>query len=87
MIHILEDVIEKNNKLAIIFIDIEGFKEINSSLGHLIGDKLLIEVSKRLLLLMNGNYFLSRFIGDKFGIICRKFNDKNEITFFAKKTY
>ena len=75
---------EKSNRLAIVFVDIEGFKEINSSLGHLIGDKLLIEVSKRLLLLMNGNYFLSRFIGDKFGIICRKFNDKNEITFFAK---
>ncbi len=75
---------EKSNRLAIVFVDIEGFKEINSSLGHLIGDKLLIEVSKRLLLLMNGNYFLSRFIGDKFGIICRNFNTKEDILSFAK---
>ncbi len=75
---------EKSNRLAIVFVDIEGFKEINSSLGHLIGDKLLIEVSKRLLLLMNGNYFLSRFIGDKFGIMCRNFNTKEDILSFAK---
>lgn len=52
-------------------IDIEGFKEINDSLGHLVGDKVLIELSERLKSLMCSECLVSRFEGDEFVLICK----------------
>lgn len=74
---------EQNENLAIIFINIQGFKEINDSLGHDLGDKLLIELSKRLQLLMNDNYFLARSDGDEFVILCKSVTDDSDIKRFA----
>jgi len=59
-------------QFSIIYIDIDGLKEINSSLGHHIGDKILVKLSKRLLLLTNGEYILSRYSGDEFAILCNE---------------
>ncbi len=62
------------NRFSVIIMDIEGFKEINDSLGHLIGDKLLIEISKRISLLVADDCLLSRFGGDDFAILYNKDN-------------
>lgn len=72
------------NGLSIIFIDIADFKEINSSLGYLVGDKLLIELSERLQPLINKMDVLSRFSGDEFAVLCKSLT-KEEVKFFAKK--
>jgi len=61
---------KNNEQFSIIFIDVEGLKDVNNSLGHHIGDKLLIELSKRLLILMKDDYILSRYSGDEFAILC-----------------
>lgn len=74
----------KNMAFSIIFIDMDGLKEINDSLGHNVGDKLLIELSKRLLSLMNEDYILSRFYEDKFVILCKSNTYKTDIYQFAK---
>ncbi|HHV97967.1 MAG TPA: EAL domain-containing protein [Clostridiaceae bacterium] len=66
-----------DEQFSIIFIDIEGLKEVNSSLGHRIGDKLLVELSKRLQILMNVKYILSRYSGDEFAILCNEKDIKN----------
>lgn len=75
---------DKKGSFAIIFINIQGFKEINDSLGHALGDKLLIELSKRLQRLMNENYFLSRCGGDEFVILCKSHIQDNDIKFFTR---
>jgi len=52
--------------LAVLFLDLDGFKEINDSQGHDIGDKLLIEVSRNMLACLREGDTLSRFGGDEF---------------------
>ena len=59
----------KKEKVAILFLDIDHFKHVNDTLGHAVGDELLIEVSKRLKHLLRQEDTLSRQGGDEFVIV------------------
>ncbi len=54
---------------ALIFIDLDNFKNINDTMGHEIGDQILIEVSSRLRELAGSSHLPSRFGGDEFVIL------------------
>jgi len=54
---------------AILFLDIDHFKNINDSLGHFIGDKLLIEITQTLQSCLRSNDILARLGGDEFAIL------------------
>ncbi|WP_294963728.1 GGDEF domain-containing protein [Sulfurimonas sp.] len=69
-----------NNKVAILFIDLDNFKEINDSLGHDIGDKVLVEVSRRMKKDMRKSDTLSRLGGDEFCIILNDITDIKNIS-------
>jgi len=72
---------EKEAKFALVFIDLDGFKEINDSLGHEIGDAVLIEVARRIATLES---FSSRLGGDEF-VSLVKFKKKDELEEKLKK--
>ena len=57
-----------NYQLAILYMDLDGFKAVNDALGHDIGDSLLIKVSKRLQKLIRKEDLISRLGGDEFSI-------------------
>lgn len=57
---------------AMIFVDLDGFKPINDSFGHDVGDKLLTEIANRIRLLVGDNTLLARFSGDEFLIYLPK---------------
>lgn len=61
--------------IAIMYIDLDDFKNINDSLGHSYGDELIIDVSHRLLEVTDENDFLARFGGDEFIILTQNLND------------
>jgi diguanylate cyclase (GGDEF)-like protein len=54
---------------AILFLDLDQFKVVNDSLGHIIGDQLLISISKKLKAHLENVYLVARFGGDEFVIL------------------
>lgn len=71
-------------KLGLIFIDLDNFKHINDSLGHGAGDKVLIEVGKRLKKTIREADFLSRIGGDEFTIIMKNVVDSDALANLAR---
>ncbi|HFD87767.1 MAG TPA: EAL domain-containing protein, partial [Gammaproteobacteria bacterium] len=64
-----------NEKLAVMFLDLDRFKNINDSLGHMIGDELLQQVSSRLKDCIREGDTLARFGGDEFTLLLPKITD------------
>ncbi|MDX2507420.1 MAG: EAL domain-containing protein [Gammaproteobacteria bacterium] len=72
-------------KVAVLFIDLDHFKEINDSLGHKAGDEILKEASIRLQLCVRGADTVARLGGDEFTIIIDDIKDNEIITEIATK--
>lgn len=58
-----------SKKLALLFMDLDGFKQVNDTLGHNIGDHLLIDVAKRIKKVVKKTDMIARLGGDEFAII------------------
>lgn len=71
----------KRNKtiIALLFIDLDGFKSINDTFGHDAGDKVLIAMANRMDKLIRGNDIASRLGGDEFVMVVTDLKTKDEI--------
>lgn len=69
----------KGEKHALLYMDIDNFKNINDTFGHAAGDSLLIHISTLLKTYMSGNVFVSRLGGDEFAVILMNIKDKQEV--------
>ena len=77
----------KNTKVALIFMDVDKFKQINDTLGHDIGDIFLIEFSKRLQAALPDSATAFRLGGDEFTVIQNDVLDKADIIKTAEAIY
>jgi len=83
--HAIERAKRGNLQVAVMFIDLDHFKTINDSLGHDVGDKLLISVSKRLLNCVREDDTVARLGGDEFIIIIEQVHDIGDLDPLLKK--
>ncbi|MFC4223843.1 diguanylate cyclase [Lysinibacter cavernae] len=61
--------------IAILFIDLDGFKHVNDTLGHFIGDTVLVEVGRRIREAVRSTDIVCRLGGDEFLVICENVED------------
>jgi diguanylate cyclase (GGDEF)-like protein/PAS domain S-box-containing protein len=72
---------ERNEKamFAVIYLDLDRFKVINDSLGHMIGDQLLIGIARRLENILRPGDTIARLGGDEFTILLEDIQDRNYV--------
>jgi diguanylate cyclase (GGDEF)-like protein/PAS domain S-box-containing protein len=81
----LDEARESGAKLAVMFIDLDRFKQINDTLGHTIGDGLLQQVAARLKNCMKEQDVLARMGGDEFTAILTDIQDTEEAVQMARR--
>jgi diguanylate cyclase (GGDEF)-like protein len=65
--------------VALLFVDLATFKEVNDTLGLATGDRLLVEVRERIEALLPGHAQLARFTGDQFAVLVTDFSDHDVV--------
>jgi diguanylate cyclase (GGDEF)-like protein/PAS domain S-box-containing protein len=72
-------------KFAVLYIDLDKFKPVNDTLGHQVGDQLLVAVAERLKLQVREIDTVSRFGGDEFAVLMSEVTSRNDVTTLADK--
>jgi len=75
----------KEHKISVLFIDLDRFKNVNDSLGHHLGDKLLITIAERLNECVRPGDLIARLGGDEFTILVEGDFDHDEVQNIAKR--
>lgn len=71
--------------MAVIFINLDRFKDVNDTMGHAAGDELLIHTASNLQRLVDDNYLLARLGGDEFAVLVKKVESQQQLTSFTSK--
>ncbi|WP_371375208.1 EAL domain-containing protein [Sporomusa aerivorans] len=77
--HTIGSVKKDRQKIALIYCDLDGFKVVNDTLGHFVGDQLLTLVGQRLQSLIGSSDIISRLGGDEFAIIIENVANSAEV--------
>ncbi len=85
--HLLETVMgcERGPRAAVLCIDLDRFKAVNDTLGHPIGDALLVEVANRLRAVLRASEKPARLGGDEFAVIARNVVDEAQVHQMAER--
>ena len=70
---------------AVLFVDLDRFKTVNDSLGHGVGDELLLAVAGRLSAAVRGSDTVARYAGDEFTLILRHIVQRDDVLRIAEK--
>jgi len=76
---------DPGNVFAVLFLDLDRFKNINDSLGHRYGDQLLIAIAERLRSCVRQSDMVARFGGDEFAVLLEGYNDLSDVHSVAEK--
>ena len=80
----LNEAERKTEKTAVLFLDLDDFKKVNDSLGHEVGDKLLIESANRLNQVVRKEDTVGRLGGDEFIVLLRGLTDDHNVLTIAE---
>lgn len=85
LVRVTETLKNSDQRVGILFIDLDHFKNINDTLGHHIGDALLMAVSQRLTDITRKADVCARLGGDEFGLIYKLLSSEKELAQLAEK--
>jgi len=85
MSHALTRARRSNQRVGILFIDIDGFKHVNDCLGHATGDAALLELSTAMVACIRESDTLARIGGDEFVVLAEGLTTDDEVTVLAEK--
>lgn len=85
ILHGIETAKREKRSLALCFIDLDRFKQINDSLGHDIGDMLLKQVARRLTSILRQTDTVARLGGDEFVVLLESYKNDDNISHVARK--
>jgi diguanylate cyclase (GGDEF)-like protein len=71
--------------MAVLFIDLDNFKTVNDSLGHPVGDQLLMAMGDRLLTCLDAKDTAARLGGDEFAVLLEDLEDELQATIVAEQ--
>ena len=74
-------------RFAVLFLDLDRFKTINDSLGHSVGDRLIVDVGKRLVDVVGTDGSVGRFSGDEFALLLPQVKDAKTAVAYAEKVW
>ncbi len=84
MVQVLGSTKHHEKKLALMLIDLDNFKAINEQLGHLVGDQLLVQVSRRLGASARASDIVARVGGDEFVLMFPDIESRSDVAHMAK---
>lgn len=73
------------NLFTVLFLDVDSFKNINDTYGHLVGDKVLVEVANRLVACLRPGDTTARLGGDEFTILLPQINAREDVSEIATR--
>jgi diguanylate cyclase (GGDEF)-like protein/PAS domain S-box-containing protein len=76
---------QRNERVAVLFLDLDRFKVVNDSLGHSAGDRLLVAVADRLGATIGPTDAVARFGGDEFTILCQNITSEETAELMAER--
>jgi diguanylate cyclase (GGDEF)-like protein/PAS domain S-box-containing protein len=74
-----------HGQVAVLFIDLDHFKQVNDTLGHAAGDELLISVARAIQMSLRGSDIAGRFGGDEFVVLCTNLASPADATIVADR--
>ncbi|MEM1334731.1 MAG: diguanylate cyclase, partial [Actinomycetota bacterium] len=82
---IAREVRSGDGELSLMFVDVDGFKDVNDQYGHAVGDRVLSEVARRIARVIRSTDTVARLGGDEFVVICPRLSDEETLLALAER--
>lgn len=83
--HALDRSARTGGAVAVLFVDLDGFKEVNDTAGHATGDRVLAEVGARVATTARASDTVARFGGDEFVVVCEDLSSAEDAEVVARR--
>jgi diguanylate cyclase (GGDEF)-like protein len=85
LVHALKRATRTGTQVAVLFLDLDDFRDVNERLGRELGDQVLIVLAARLQACLRGTDMTARLDGDEFAIVCEDLTDSHDLATVTRR--